>query len=302
MRNFVSIAFILYTGLAVAQQNSLQNLYLFDMVYVNPAFAGHNQHLATSAVLRKQWVGFNGAPETFKLAIHSPLKNDNLGLGLQAGYERIGTRTVTSVAALFAYRLKLKGGARVHFGLRVGVINNQFNWDKIDYRDQQDVILNRGSESHWLPAFDFGTMITADNYFFGIEVANLSQSKLTNVQESEAHQYLHGGLVGGWVIKVSDKVTLKPNTLIRYAENSPVQFDLNLNALLAERFWLGAGYRYNYGLLAMLQFKVTKNFDLGYAYDFAMNPMKNTHSGSHEVFLSYNFNVFKRNLSSPRYF
>jgi len=302
MRKLASIAFILSAALAVAQQNPLQNLYLFDLVYVNPAFAGHDQQLAASAVLRKQWVGFNGAPETFNLALHSPLKNDNLGLGLQAGYERIGPRTVTSVSALFAYRVKFSGGSRVHFGLRAGVINNQFNWDRIEYRDQQDVIRNRGSESHWLPAFDFGVMVTSEHYFAGIEIANLSQSKLTNVQESEAHQYIHGKFVGGRVFKLSDKVTLKPNTVIRYAVNSPLQFDLNLNALLAERFWLGAGYRYNYGVLAMLQFKVTKNFDLGYAYDFALNPMKTRHSGSHELFLSYKFNVFKRNLSSPRYF
>jgi type IX secretion system PorP/SprF family membrane protein len=97
-------------------------------------------------------------------------------------------------------------------------------------------------------------------------------------------------------------VKLKPTALIRYASGAPVSADLNLNALFLERFWIGAGYRLNYGVLAMLQFRITQNLEVGYAYDFATNPMRNQHAGSHELFLSYRFNVFRANFSSPRYF
>jgi len=302
MRSGLVISFVLSTMWLYAQQNPLQNQYLFDLVYVNAAYTGHDKNLAASALLRKQWVGFSGAPEQFNLAVHSPLKNDNIGIGIQAGYERIGPRTATTAAALFAYRVKLSGQSRLHFGLRAAALNNQFNWDKIEYRDEQDVIRNQGSESVWLPNFDFGMMATGHRYFVGIEFANLTQSKLRDIEESDARQFVHARLTGGYAFKISEKFTLKPNTLIRYAVNSPLQIDLNLNALLAERLWIGAGYRFNYGMLAMLQFRLTQHFDLGYAYDFALNPMKTHHTGSHEVFLSYRFNVFKSNLSSPRYF
>lgn len=302
MRVAIFISFVFFATWSFAQQNALQNQYLFDLVYVNAAYTGHDKNLATSALLRKQWVGFNGAPEQFNLAIHSPLKNDNIGLGIQAGYERIGPRTVTNAAALFAYRVKLTGNSRLHFGLRAAVLNNQFNWDKIEYRDEQDIIRNQGSESVLLPNFDFGLMATGTQYFVGVEIANLTQSKLRDIEESDARQFIHARLTGGYAFKISEKFTLKPNALVRYAVNSPLQIDLNLNALLAERFWIGAGYRFNFGILAMLQFRLTQHFDLGYAYDFALNPMKTHHTGSHEVFLSYRFNVFKSNLSSPRYF
>jgi type IX secretion system PorP/SprF family membrane protein len=302
MRVLLFISLIFYALGIYAQQNPLQNQYLFDLVYVNAAYTGHDKNLAASALLRKQWVGFTGAPEQFNFAVHSPLKNDNIGIGIQAGYERIGPRTVTTAAALFAYRVKLSGESRLHFGLRAAALNNQFNWDKIEYRDEQDMIRTRGSESVLLPNFDFGVMATGTQYFVGFEIANLTQSKLRDIEESDARQFIHARLTGGWVAKISDKVSLKPNTLIRYAVNSPLQIDLNLNALFAERLWIGAGYRFNYGMLAMVQFRLTQNFDLGYAYDFALNPMKTHHTGSHEVFLSYRFNVFKSNLSSPRYF
>jgi type IX secretion system PorP/SprF family membrane protein len=302
MRLLLSILSLLIGSAIYAQQNPLQNLYLFDLIYVNPAFAGHDDVLATSAVLRKQWVGFDGAPESFSLAVHSPLKNKNLGLGIQSSYEQIGPRAVTNFAALFAYRVYLNQDTRLNFGLRAGIMNNQFNWAKVKYRDQQDVVQFGGSESVWMPIFDFGVLITSENYFAGLEVANLSQSQWRDVEQSEAHQYIHAKLAGGYVAKLSDKVSLKPNALVRYAVNSPLQFDLNLNALLLEKLWIGAGYRFNYGILTMLQIRVTRSFDLGYAFDYAFNPLKSQSSGSHELFLSYRFNIFKSNLSSPRYF
>lgn len=284
------------------QQQALQNLYLFDLIYSNAAYTGHQPALTASAVLRKQWVGFNGAPETFALAVHSPFKNQNMGLGFQASYDRIGPRTVTSLALSYAYRLRLGSDSKLSFGLRAGAQNHQYDWDKIDYRDPKDVVREQGSQSVWTPAFDFGVMASNNRYFIGAELSNLSQSRLLYVNDSEARQYLHARVMGGYLVRISPKFALKPNFMFRYVPNAPAQIDLNLNALIVERFWIGAGYRHQYGLLAMAQFVITRNFELGYAYDFAVGNMRNQHAGSHELFLSYRFNIFDANFSSPRYF
>jgi type IX secretion system PorP/SprF family membrane protein len=302
MKNCLAGIAILSAALVQGQQLDMRNQYFFDLMYVNAAYTGHPEAISASTILRKQWVGFDGAPETFNMAIHSPLKNQNMGIGFQAAYDKIGPRTATSLSLTYAYAAKLTEKTKLRFGLRATAENHSFDWDKIDYYDQQDVIKDQGSQSTWIPAFDFAVLATGERFFAGVEFNNLSQSKIRDVETSISRQYLHGRLIGGYLFELSPKVSLKPTVLMRYAVNAPFHADINLNALFLERFWLGAGYRYNYGLLAMVQFRVTNNLEVGYAYDFATNRMQSHHAGSHELFLSYRFNVFKANFSSPRYF
>ncbi len=302
MRTFLLLISLFFFSSLMAQQQQLQNLYFFDLIFANAAYTGHHDALSASSTYRKQWTGFKGAPETVQLAVHSPLRNQNMGIGIQAAHDRIGPRATTAISLLYAYRLRLVGGNKLSFGIRATAENHRYNWDEISYRDETDVVKDKGSTSLWSPAFDFAVMFSGDRYFAGIEVNNLSQSKIHELAESEARQYLHARLTGGYLLPVSDNFKLKPNVMARYTPNAPLQLDLNLNVLIIERFWLGAGYRFNYGMLAMLQFQVTRQLDLGYAYDFAANKLRSHHAGSHEVFLSYRFNVHKANFSSPRYF
>lgn len=302
MRPLLFFISLLCFSSLMAQQQQLQNLYFFDLIYANAAYTGHHDALTASTIYRKQWTGFKGAPETVQLAVHSPLKNENMAIGFQAAHDRIGPRAATAISLLYAYKLRLGNSSRLSLGIRATAENHHYNWDEINYRDENDAVKDQGSSSVWAPAFDFGVMWSGEKFFAGVEVNNLSQSKIQDVEISDARQYLHGRLVGGYLFTFSEKFKLKPNVLARYANNAPLQLDLNLNALIIDRFWLGAGYRINYGLLAMIQFQVTDHLELGYAYDFATNNLRAQHSGSHEVFLSYRFNIFKANFSSPRYF
>lgn len=302
MKRALAGILVLSAGLLQGQQLDLRNQYFFDLMYVNVAYTGHPDALSASTTLRKQWVGFDGAPETFNLAVHSPLKNQNMGVGFQAAYDKIGPRTATSLSLTYAYGAKLNETTKLRFGVRATAENYQFDWDEIEYRDEADAIKDQGSRSVWSPAFDFGAMIISPKFFAGFELNNLSQSRIRDVETSDARQYLHGRAVGGYLFELSPKVSLKPTILMRYAVNAPFVADLNLNALFLERFWLGAGYRFNYGFLAMVQFRITDNLEVGYAYDFATNPLQTHQAGSHELYLSYRFNIFKANFSSPRYF
>ena len=275
---------------------------MFNMQMINPAYTGMWEKIGFSTLVRKQWAGIDRTPLTEVLSIHSPLKNQNMGLGLQAGHDRIGPRTHTSIALAYAYRIRLSENNHLRLGIRAGAENHRLDTDRIDYKDENDVLAGQGNISLWAPRFDFAALFIGERYFAGIEAANLTASRVRELELSAANQSLHLRITGGYLIPLSDKVKLKPTALIRYASGAPVSADLNLNALFLERFWIGAGYRLNYGVLAMLQFRITQNLEVGYAYDFATNPMRNQHAGSHELFLSYRFKVFRANFSSPRYF
>jgi len=47
-----------------AQQNPQYTQYMYNMSVVNPAYAGSKDAVSMGALYRKQWAGFDGAPET----------------------------------------------------------------------------------------------------------------------------------------------------------------------------------------------------------------------------------------------
>ena len=49
---------------------------------INPAYAGSQDALNVGIHSRVQWTGFDGAPRTTTLSVHTPLKNKKVNLGL----------------------------------------------------------------------------------------------------------------------------------------------------------------------------------------------------------------------------
>ena len=138
-----------------AQQDPQYSLYMFNPLGVNPGYAGSRELLSGVLIHRSQWVGLDGAPETQALAINTPMKNKKMGLGLQIINDKIGPRTTQTLSASYAYRLKL-GSGKLAFGLRGGIVNYSYDWNKIEYKDDEDAIPTTANESFMLPTFDFG--------------------------------------------------------------------------------------------------------------------------------------------------
>ncbi|MCK4992178.1 MAG: type IX secretion system membrane protein PorP/SprF, partial [Bacteroidales bacterium] len=84
------ISFILTGVLAEAQLEPLSNQYMLNTLAINPAYAGSREALSITMLHRNQWTGFEGSPKTLSLAVHSPMRNEKVGLGLLAVNNRIG--------------------------------------------------------------------------------------------------------------------------------------------------------------------------------------------------------------------
>lgn len=64
-----------------AQQLPQFTQYMYNTISVNPAYAGSREALSIVGVHRNQWSGFDRAPKTNTLSIHTPLRDDRIGLG-----------------------------------------------------------------------------------------------------------------------------------------------------------------------------------------------------------------------------
>ena len=84
------------------QQDSQFTQYMYNTININPAYAGSRDVLSVFGLHRSQWVGLDGAPVTNTFAIHSPLRNENVGLGLSFINDRIGPSDENSISIDFS--------------------------------------------------------------------------------------------------------------------------------------------------------------------------------------------------------
>lgn len=94
--------------------------YLQNGMVINPAYTGTREVLSGTLSYRMQWMGTSGSPLLQSLAVHSPMKNDKVALGMTAQFMKYGATRSTSLYGSYAYHIKLRRG-KVSMGLKAGV-------------------------------------------------------------------------------------------------------------------------------------------------------------------------------------
>ena len=113
---------------------------------------------------------------------------------------------------------------------------------------------------------------------------------------------MHYYFIGGYVFDLSDNIKFKPAFLSKVVSGAPLQLDLTANFMFNEKFILGAAYRWDAAMSGLAGFQINQNWMIGYAYDAETTKLANYNSGSHEIFLRYEFKGKKEKVVSPRFF
>ena len=100
------VCFLLNTAQAQFEPQFTQ--YMFNEMFINPAYAGSRDNISLTGAYRNQWVGIEGAPITQTLSGHAPLKNKKIGVGLSLMNEKIGVTHDMALFANYAYRIPMK--------------------------------------------------------------------------------------------------------------------------------------------------------------------------------------------------
>jgi type IX secretion system PorP/SprF family membrane protein len=310
-RLFQHIALILLltvssTTALQAQQDPKFNQYMFNPLGINPAYAGSREAVSVVGLYRNQWVGIEGAPVTQTFAIHGPIRQKKMGLGFQITNDNIGPRTNIAAEIDYAYRFRLFGG-NLSLGLGLGFQYIAFDWNKIDYRDQGDVIPTYGVEQVMVPDADFGIFYSTNKFYAGLELAHLTEPRL-NVSDSSVNganayrQFRHYSFTLGRAFVLNEHITLRPSILYKQAGLFEGMIDLNFSVLIEERLWAGVIIRPQFGGAAILEYKLSDLIRIGYSFDYPINDLRLSQGSSHEIFLGLEFGLPKNTPVSPRYF
>ena len=90
--------------------------------------------------------------------------------------------------------------------------------------------------------------------------------------------------------------------MMKSALEAPTSLDLSTNFLFNQKFEIGATYRLEDSFGAMVNYAITPNLKLGYAYDHIVSDLNVTTPSSHEIILLFDLNFPKIVSSSPRFF
>lgn len=293
---------------ATAQQDPHYTQYMYNMNVINPAYAGSKENLAFGLLYRKQWVDIEDSPTTATFSGHSPV-GKNVGLGLSAINDEIGPVKETNVYGDFSYTLQLGGEHRLALGLKAGLTFHKVGlFDEINgtVPDPNDPAFQENVSNTY---FNVGTGLFyyTDKYYVAFSVPNMLKSKHLDITDDGGERQFgsevqHYFLTGGYVFQVSDNVKLKPSFMLKSSFEVSPSVDGSLNALFFERFEIGATYRLDDSFGGMVNYAITPNLRIGYAYDHIISDLKVTTPSSHEVMLLFDLNFPKKVSRSPRYF
>ncbi|MFZ4523532.1 MAG: type IX secretion system membrane protein PorP/SprF [Bacteroidales bacterium] len=305
---FILILLIFRVSCTYAQQDPLFTQYAYNKLAFNPAYAGSGGRLSLDLITRIQWVGMKGAPRTISFNAHTPLRNPAIGLGLNAYLDELGPAIDYGAMAAFAYRI-LFPSATLCFGLQAGFKYMDINWSLLNPRDQNDLLLTSPVTNRAVPDVDFGLYFYGNRFYAGLSAKHLLQNEMlvssTSPDNKTSFTRLRRNFYGmaGGAIPVSTNLEFIPSILVKYLPNTPLQADFNASFLISNLLTLGAAYRTEEALAFMIQVNVGKGFAIGYSYDIWFNVLKSYNSGSHEIRLGYEFELFhKERMLTPRYF
>jgi type IX secretion system PorP/SprF family membrane protein len=119
---FLFLIFLVQSGMS--QQDPLSSHYMFNTMTYNPGVSGISGMVCATAVSRKQWVGFKGAPSTTTFNVSAPVNLFQIksGVGLIVGSDNTGFDKDINLSASYAYLMDL-GQGKLGIGLTLGMLN-----------------------------------------------------------------------------------------------------------------------------------------------------------------------------------
>jgi type IX secretion system PorP/SprF family membrane protein len=306
----VIIAFIL-VATADAQQLPIYSQYLYNRYLINPAIAGSDGYTSINLTTRQQWVGYEGAPQTYSLGVQTRLLKqkyiirDNIlnkkifkphttgrvGLGANIFTDINGLVRRTGFSTSYSYHLWLDGQTQLSFGLALTGYFYKMDEKQMQFEDPDEPWMNSDfREGIFVPDFNFGVYLLNRKYSLGFSAMELMEgfarlgSQAYDDLKIERTYYLFGT----YDFELDAKTILQPSLLVKMSEQLRPQADIGLTYNYDRKFWIGATFRTGSAIIANVGVRQDK-FYFGYSFDWTLQSIQRSTYGSHEFVMAVRF-------------
>ena len=316
----IGCSILFFVKLVSAQQDAQYSQYIFNGIYINPAYAGYKEVLNVHSFYRSQWTGITGAPKSMSLAVDAIANDGNVGLALQVSSDKLGAQTNLALYGNYAYRIRLNndGSSRLALGLGVGMVQLGIDGSMLNPNDPEP-FQPVGVQSTILPDARAGVYFANDKFYAGFSADNLIAAyididRYAFIPQPKPHFYLTAGAL----FPINEDFQIKPSFLLKDDRGGPTSLDVNAFLMIKEFLWVGGSYRTGVKLydksylqkdlsqrnsaVAAIQIFPSERLRIGYGYDFSIGPLQGYSGGTHEISIAYSFIRPNIRMATPRVF
>lgn len=277
----IYIAFLLaFTVGSYAQNEFTLSEQLFSRLNINPAASGNSENINLFNTNRLQWAGFEGAPTTTLLNVHSYLKSITSGIGGSFSYDELGIANSTVNAKVaYSYHVDLSKSALLALGASAGVYSRSFSPTNHIVDPGDNDIPN--DTTYTRPDFGFGVELSTKYVMLGASILHLGQSPSTMTTMNSIQSYF--GYVRG-KLPINNDIMISPSILYMNSGQTN-KIEINATAFYQGKYWAGLGYRSGSAMSIMLGME-WEWLRVGYSYELGMGKVFNLNNNTHELMLS----------------
>ena len=315
MKNIVLLTFFLLFAMSSwAQQEAQYTMFMYNKQYFNPAYTGVREIASAQLIYRKQWFGFEGAPESKLFSFTAPLSKDKkTAIGLLVSNTEIGFMNNWNGSMSYSYDIRFNDETSVRIGVQGSMKYFGMNFSDPRFYTTEagdpSVLENIDAETY---KFNVGAgfYFMYKNFYFGGSSPSILNNTIgfnpdnfTQTAEEATHFYVMTGIL----LPVSNSLKVQPSLLGKYVKNAPVDLEVNLSLIYDNRITTGVSYRVggttgsgeSIDLILLYQ---AKQIGIGLAYDFVISDFSQQTVGSLEALLRYDFGKEALNMANPRFF
>ncbi|MBI5914488.1 MAG: type IX secretion system membrane protein PorP/SprF [Bacteroidetes bacterium] len=313
MKQLSTIIFLLLSVSLWAQQEPHYTHFMYNQQLYNPAYVGSRNTPSFTGIHRSQWIGFEGAPYSEVLSFQTPIMKQRAGVGGTISRYAIGVTYSWYASAAYSYNIRLTQDLDLRLGLHTTIeyLGIDFHDPKVVTTSQNDPSLSDGTfQDDYVWNVGGGMYLTYKKMFYlgasapQIYPNNIGFNDLTQVSAQMApHRYFNLGAA----IPAGDQLEVMPNILVKWVDQAPFDFDVNLSVRYLQKLTAGLSYRaggnkFVESIDALLFFQISPKFGAGLAYDLTLSDVRDYQSGTVELLLRYDLRDEKGDLENPRYF
>lgn len=292
-------------GQLIGQNGNFSSLPMFNQMYYNPGYAGDGNDIEARVLVREQWMGFPGAPQTQTFNIDAPFKLFGLrhGVGLSIANDILGNFSNTELNISYAYRKSLmQGELGIGGGLNMVSHGYDVNWLFQDGQTTSDdnSVPQVADQKPFLFDLNLGLYYNADNLFLSISGRNMLDTEVSYLQgegstgSTDSKQLL----IGKQLYFSTGYEYQLPNPMYSFEPGAFVATDfsstqISISSLLTynKRFFGGLAYKPTDAIIFIAGIDLPSGIHAAVSYDVTTSRIIKYSSGSFEFMAGYRFSL-----------
>jgi type IX secretion system PorP/SprF family membrane protein len=264
---------------------------------INPGVTGTKRLLDARVNYRKQWVGYDDAPTTTSIGLHSRFLKGKMGAGLYYMNDKIGPQKQSNIGLSYAYHLRFPD-CELSAGLAGNFTKYTLMGTQMTLHNNQDPAIDQTiTNSTWVADASAGIYLYNDRFHVGASGMHMIQStaefyKADTTKRGLIKYVTQANFTLGYNYAQNPDFVWESTLYGSYVKGSPMFLDYTLRLHIRDAVFTGVSIRLRDAIGLHIGYTFLGAYQISYSYDLQVGGLKKYNKGTHEIMLAVSHNIF----------